>query len=549
MSLMKIKNPETGEWIDVPAIHGKSAYQYAQDGGYTNTEREFSAALATAEAKDEEKNIELSEIWRAIAALQGKVLDYPVLAIGRTWLNDSYAGIAKADITAITFTDSYTPTGNENSTCTLDAEGTGSIVGYRVGTELTVAGNGSGMIRMNPNSSAMFASFSALKSIAGLELLDASCVTTASGMFNHCLNLTTVDISAWNTPNLVNAMGMFSDCPMLETVIMPQYGLSAVAQCYQMFEKCPNLKSVDMGRGLSLLGEKAFYKSHRLEEVTGLGNVTSIGDWAFYYTPVLKTDLRPVKITDIGESAFRMSGVEDTVSMDVVPLGVVSTKATRHSRWSADALAKIQAVAVPDIYYEVPNSARQSNYPDLVFANIPSPDGTKPTSSVAERGCTVLALYHMWQALYRGTDKEYPDFRDWYTELIDKDGSFSSTNEMKSGYLRTMVQKLGWTMPVHDPENGTKSFDYVTCSEQKAQIVRLLKEGKPVLIGMHAGSGGQYHAIAVIGSNSTTGKFAVIDPAVSGTTGVVSWVAFEDVFTEAGGEVKDWDYIYYISFD
>lgn len=35
-----------GEWVDIPAMRGKSAYEYAKDGGYTGTEAEFAERLA-----------------------------------------------------------------------------------------------------------------------------------------------------------------------------------------------------------------------------------------------------------------------------------------------------------------------------------------------------------------------------------------------------------------------------------------------------------------------------------------------------------------------
>lgn len=49
MGILKILNDITGEWENIPAIEGregKSAYQYAVDGGYTGTEAEFAAKLA-----------------------------------------------------------------------------------------------------------------------------------------------------------------------------------------------------------------------------------------------------------------------------------------------------------------------------------------------------------------------------------------------------------------------------------------------------------------------------------------------------------------------
>ena len=54
MSVFKVKNLETGKWESVKAVKGdpgKSAYEFAKDGGYAGTEGEFSAKLGEAAPK------------------------------------------------------------------------------------------------------------------------------------------------------------------------------------------------------------------------------------------------------------------------------------------------------------------------------------------------------------------------------------------------------------------------------------------------------------------------------------------------------------------
>lgn len=48
MSILKVRD-KNGNVIDIPAIRGKSAYQYAKDGGYAGTEAEFAEMLADAD--------------------------------------------------------------------------------------------------------------------------------------------------------------------------------------------------------------------------------------------------------------------------------------------------------------------------------------------------------------------------------------------------------------------------------------------------------------------------------------------------------------------
>ena len=49
MAILRTKNPETGEWEEVPVVagkNGKSAYEYAKEGGFVGTEAEFMVKLA-----------------------------------------------------------------------------------------------------------------------------------------------------------------------------------------------------------------------------------------------------------------------------------------------------------------------------------------------------------------------------------------------------------------------------------------------------------------------------------------------------------------------
>lgn len=45
-NVTRVKDPDTGVWNELPSISGKTAYQYALDGGYTGTEEEFKAKMA-----------------------------------------------------------------------------------------------------------------------------------------------------------------------------------------------------------------------------------------------------------------------------------------------------------------------------------------------------------------------------------------------------------------------------------------------------------------------------------------------------------------------
>jgi hypothetical protein len=46
-NLLKYKNPTTGGFENLHAFVGKSAYDFAKEGGFSGTEQEFSALLAS----------------------------------------------------------------------------------------------------------------------------------------------------------------------------------------------------------------------------------------------------------------------------------------------------------------------------------------------------------------------------------------------------------------------------------------------------------------------------------------------------------------------
>lgn len=130
---------------------------------------------------------------------------YPILAANSTWFTQGNTTVTRASITQINIVDSYTPTGNENASWNADVNNSGSIKCYVKGTVLTIAGNGSGKIAMNADSSYAFAAasgtdrFSKVTSITGANLLDTSNVTAMNRMFQLASSLVSVDVSTWDT--------------------------------------------------------------------------------------------------------------------------------------------------------------------------------------------------------------------------------------------------------------------------------------------------------------------------------------------------------------
>ena len=77
----------------------------------------------------------------------------PIFAPNFTWYKSS---IARTTITTITIVDSYTPTGSEDESWDASSANDSSLMVYRIGSTLIIAGNGSGSIKMNNDASRMF---------------------------------------------------------------------------------------------------------------------------------------------------------------------------------------------------------------------------------------------------------------------------------------------------------------------------------------------------------------------------------------------------------
>ena len=69
-------------------------------------------------------------------------------------------------------------------------------------------------------------------------------ITSAAGMFSGCANLTTLDLSNWNTSNVTNMACMFQDCERLTTLDLSNWDTSNVTDTRYMLYNCDNLNTV-----------------------------------------------------------------------------------------------------------------------------------------------------------------------------------------------------------------------------------------------------------------------------------------------------------------
>ena len=162
----------------------------------------------------------------------------PVLAANSTWYKSSQN---RNTITKITIVDEYTPTGSENESWDASAKRDKSVMAYRTGTEIVIAGTGFGKIYANEDSSYAFSynkysnEFQKLTTIDGLELLDTSRTTDMHYMFFRCKSLTSLDVTKFNTSNVTSMSSMFENCSGLTSLDVTSFNTCNVTSMKNMF--------------------------------------------------------------------------------------------------------------------------------------------------------------------------------------------------------------------------------------------------------------------------------------------------------------------------
>lgn len=169
----------------------------------------------------------------------------PELNAKNTWYTGS---TAKSAITEIELKDSYTATGNEIESWDASAAQNKTVMAYVVegtnGKKLILAGNGSGKIVANADSTSAFNGFTALTAFTGLDKLDTSNVANMQTMFNGLENIQTLDLSSFNTAKVTNFRGIFGGDKKLTTLNLTGWDTSAAKDMGEMFYRCNALTTI-----------------------------------------------------------------------------------------------------------------------------------------------------------------------------------------------------------------------------------------------------------------------------------------------------------------
>ena len=159
-------------------------------------------------------------------------------------LKADFRNLIPSSATSVVFTDEVMP--SDATMIDVDEDGDGGVVGWLDGTVFKVSTQKSGQkVVANADASAMFSECSNLTTL-DLSGFDTSNVTDMCGMFFNCSGLTTLDLSGFDTSNVMDMRVMFHGCSGLTTLDVTGWNTSNVTSMDSMFRDCSNLTTLDL---------------------------------------------------------------------------------------------------------------------------------------------------------------------------------------------------------------------------------------------------------------------------------------------------------------
>ena len=239
-----------------------------------------------------------------------------ILKEADTWYQST---MAKSEITKISFVTNFNPTTYDES-WDASISGNNQVMAYRIGTEVYLVGNENGIIA-NSNSDKLFANFTNVTEIVGLEKLNTSnIVTTKVGtdpnagfknVFYGCANIETIDISMLDLSMVSNTGSLFHGCKKLVTVKLPtnlgagNNGKGSVS-IGGMFNGCESLLSFDF---TGFTTQKTFYVSGLFKDCSSLESV-NMANIKITSLSSMFADCKKLKEVDLTQNSISVAELE-----------------------------------------------------------------------------------------------------------------------------------------------------------------------------------------------------------------------------------------------
>ena len=218
-------NPQLVKADSVPTTNEIPAPSEEVISEPTNTD-DPAVNQATVSAQDSDANASKKRIEGTVAGLQ---VSYDLDTDELTILGGTYANIISYDewISNQSLSDSE-----------------GNSVKLRNAMQIVITGK----INLNSSNNAnyLFTGFYNASKIVGLENLDLSQATSTACMFSGCKDLTSLDLSSFNTANVTDMRYMFDGCSSLIHLNVSPLNTANVTNMKGMFAECTALTSLDL---------------------------------------------------------------------------------------------------------------------------------------------------------------------------------------------------------------------------------------------------------------------------------------------------------------
>ena len=148
----------------------------------------------------------------------------------------------------------------------------------------------------------MFDSCNSLKKITGIESLDTSNVTNMFAVFQLCKSLKELDLSRWDTHNVTELNSAFNGCGNLEKLNVSTWDVSQVTNFYRLFDSDAKLKELNLTKWNMKSAKEIDFMFGSCYELSGgitfNSNIASYED-AFYAAACNSTNPFVIGYTDI----------------------------------------------------------------------------------------------------------------------------------------------------------------------------------------------------------------------------------------------------------
>ena len=218
-------NPQLVKADSVPTTNEIPAPSEEVISEPTNTD-DPAVNQATVSAQDSDANASKKRIEGTVAGLQ---VSYDLDTDELTILGGTYANI-------ISYDDRIS---NQSLS---DSEGNS----IQLGNAKQIVITGKINLNFSNNADYLFAGFSDVSKIVGLEYLDLSQATSTACMFSGCKDLTSLDLSSFNTANVTDMRYMFDGCSSLIHLNVSTLNTANVTNMKGMFAECTALTSLGL---------------------------------------------------------------------------------------------------------------------------------------------------------------------------------------------------------------------------------------------------------------------------------------------------------------